>query len=118
MNRIDSVRIRGFRSLADVQLSGLPDATVLIGANGAGKSNFIRFFEMMSWMLRVRRLGEFVARHGGAGDQLYGGSARTPRMEAEVSLRTERGCNDYRFSLSLACPPRSLHLHRRSLPFQ
>ena len=106
MNGIDSVRIRGFRSLADIQLSGLPDATVLIGANGAGKSNFIRFFEMMSWMLRVRRLGEFVARHGGAGDQLYGGSARTPRMEAEVSLRTDRGRNDYRFSLSHAHPDR------------
>ena len=106
MNRIDSVRIRGFRSLADIQLSELPDAAVLIGANGAGKSNFIRFFEMMSWMLRVRRLGEFVARHGGAGDQLYGGSARTPRMEAEVSLRTDRGRNDYRFSLSHAHPDR------------
>ena len=106
MNRIDSVCIRGFRSFADVQLSGLPDATVLIGANGAGKSNFIRFFEMMSWMLRVRRLGEFVARHGGAGDQLYGGSARTPRIEAEVSLRTDRGRNDYRFSLSHAHPDR------------
>ena len=106
MNRIDSVRIRGFRSLADVQLSGLPDATVLIGANGAGKSNFIRFFEMMGWMLRFRRLGEFVARHGGADDQLYGGSARTPRLEAEVSLRTDRGRNDYRFSLSHAHPDR------------
>ena len=65
---IESIRIRGFRSLADVEITDLPMATVLIGANGSGKPNFIRFFEMMSWMLRSRRLGEFVAQHGAADD--------------------------------------------------
>ena len=78
-SRIESVRIRGFRSLADVELTNLRNANVLIGANGSGKSNFIRFFEMMSWMLRSRQLGEFVERHGGADDQLYGGNRVTPR---------------------------------------
>lgn len=68
MTKIDSVHIRGFRSLADVELPGLSDATVLIGANGSGKSNFIRFFDMLRWMLR-RQFGEFVARYGGADDQ-------------------------------------------------
>ncbi len=104
--RIESVRIRGFRSLADVELSGLQNANVLIGANGSGKSNFIRFFEMMSWMLRSRRLGEFVERQGGADDQLYGGNRVTPRMEAELALRTEAGRNDYRFALVHAHPDR------------
>ena len=104
--RIESVRIKGFRSLADVELSGLQNANVLIGANGSGKSNFIRFFEMMSWMLRSRRLGEFVERHGGADDQLYGGNRVTPRMEAELALRTEAGRNDYRFALVHAHPDR------------
>ena len=104
--RIESVRIRGFRSLADVELSSLQNANVLIGANGSGKSNFIRFFEMMSWMLRSRRLGEFVERYGGADDQLYGGNSVTPRMEGELALRTDRGRNDYRFALSYAHPDR------------
>ncbi len=106
MNRIDAIRIRGFRSLADVELAELPDTTVLIGANGSGKSNFIRFFEMVSWMLRARRLGEFVARHGGANDQLSHGDSRTDRLEAELSLRTEAGRNDYRFVLVPAHPDR------------
>ena len=104
--RIESVRIRGFRSLADVELSSLQNANVLIGANGSGKSNFVRFFEMLSWMLRSRRLGEFVERHGGADDQLYGGSSVTPRMEGELALRGGTGRHDYRFTLSCAHPDR------------
>lgn len=104
--KIESVRIRGFRSLADVELSNLQNANVLIGANGSGKSNFIRFFEMMSWMLRSCQLGEFVALHGGADDQLHGGNRITPRMETALALRTGKGRNDYRFVLAHAHPDR------------
>ena len=107
---IESVRIKGFRSLADVELSDLPRAVVLIGANGSGKSNFIRFFEMLSWMLRSRRLGEFIEMQGGADDQLYGGNRVTPRMEAEITLRTPQGRNDYRFALAYAHPDRFLFI--------
>ena len=103
---IESVRIRGFRSLADVEISGLPRAAVLIGANGSGKSNFIRFFEMLSWMIKSRKLGEFIVSHGGADDQLFGGNRVTPRMEATIRLRTGGGTNDYRFALSHAHPDR------------
>ena len=105
---IDHVCIRGFRSLADVELSEIPKAAVLIGANGSGKSNFIRFFEMLSWMLGSRRLAEFVEMQGGADDQLHGGSRRTSRIEAEVRLRIGAGHSsyDYRFMLSYAHPDR------------
>ena len=104
--RIESVRIRGFRSLRDVELSDLPRTAVLIGANGSGKSNVIRFFEMLSWMLRSRRLGEFIEMQGGADDQLFRGMRTTPRMEAEIRLRAAGGDNDYRFALSHAAPDR------------
>ena len=105
-NQIEYVRIKGFRSLAEIEIETLPRAAVLIGANGSGKSNFIRFFEMVSWMIGAGRLTEFVQRQGGADDQLFGGSKVSPLMEAELAIQTETGRNDYRFALTYAHPDR------------
>lgn len=98
-NRIRSVTIEGFRSLKNIQSLELPQLTVLIGANGAGKSTLIRFFEMLSWMLKAKSLQEFVLRHGGGDDQFFMGARKTSRIHAELSLETAQGLNDYRFDL-------------------
>ena len=111
--RLESVSVRGFRSLADVELSDLGDATVLIGANGSGKSNVIRFFEMLSWMLRSRNLEQFVALQGGADDQLFMGNKVTPRMEADLRLTTPNGANEYAFALSYGAPDRFVFTEER-----
>ena len=103
---IESIRIRGFRSLADVDLSGLGPATVLIGPNGSGKSNVLRFLDMLHYMLVLQRLGRFVERQGGANDQLFGGSEATDQIEAEITMRADEGLYDYRFTLEYAHPDR------------
>lgn len=97
--RIKSVTIEGFRSLKNIRNLELPQLTVLIGANGAGKSTLIRFFEMLSWMLKAKRLQEFVLRHGGGDDQFFMGARKTPRIHAELCLDASNGQNDYRFDL-------------------
>ena len=105
---IERLHIRGFRSLANVELRPVAGANVLIGANGSGKSNLVHFFNMLSWMLKSRRPAEFISREGGADDQLYGGSDTTPRLDAEIAIRTDTGRNDYRFSLMYAHPDQLL----------
>ncbi|TWI73068.1 putative ATPase [Desulfobotulus alkaliphilus] len=98
--RIQSVSIEGFRCLRRIHHLELPMLTVLIGANGAGKSTLIRFFEMLSWMLRSQNLQEFVLRHGGGDDQFFMGSRITPRLHAEIRMLTAKGINEYRFDLA------------------
>jgi predicted ATPase len=98
--RIRSVSIEGFRSLAKIEHLELPQLTVLIGANGAGKSNFIRFFDLLGWMLRGQNLQEFILRQGGGDDQLFMGARKTNAIKAEISIETNLGFNEYRFTLA------------------
>lgn len=98
--RIASLTVRGFRSLAKVEDLQLPQLAVLIGANGSGKSNLIRFFQMLGWMLRGQNLQEFVLRQGGGDDQIFMGVRTTPRLDAEIHIATQAGRNDYRFALT------------------
>ncbi len=98
--RIAEVSINGFRSLKSIQKLQLPQLTVLIGANGVGKSSFICFFEMLGWMLRSRNLQEFVLRKGGGDDQFFMGSRITPSINAELRIATDEGFNDYQFQIA------------------
>lgn len=104
---IESISVRGFRSLADIAIPHMPQSTVLIGPNGSGKSNLIRFLALVRWMLlSPRRLGYFIAESGGADDQLFGGSVRTPAMESEIGIRIGAERLGYKFGLAYANPDR------------
>ena len=103
-SKIESIKIQGFRSLANVELTDLPNAAVLIGPNGSGKSNVFLFLEMLRQMLRYRRLGEFVARHGGADDQLFGGSGRTPELFGAIGIKIKQEQHLYDMTLRFAQP--------------
>src|SRR5258708_31458230 len=50
-NRINSVTVRNFRSLADVAVD-LEDLTVLVGANGSGKTNFLEVLRFTRDVIR------------------------------------------------------------------
>lgn len=98
--RIEYVEIEGFRSLAQVQRLDLPALTLLVGANGAGKSNFLRFFEMLGWMLKTQKLQEFVLQQGGGADLCFAGGADAPRIRAELGVLSAAGRHAYRFTLA------------------
>ncbi len=102
-NRLESITLKGFKTIKALENFGPNNLSVLIGPNGAGKSNFISFFRMMSWMLAdPENLQVHVAEQGGAGRLLHDGPDRTREIEAELTIRTDAGENQYAFRLFFA----------------
>ena len=102
-NRLDRITIRGFKTIAALENFEPGALTALIGPNGVGKSNFIAFFRMMSWALAdPDNLRFFVSERGGASKLLHDGPSRTREIEAELTIRTDAGENQYNFRLFYA----------------
>lgn len=99
-NRLDAITIRGFKTIRELDGFQPGSLAVLIGPNGAGKSNFVSFFRMMSWMLAdPDNLRLHVAKQGGASKLLRDGPAQTPQIEAEITIQTSSGENQYSFRI-------------------
>ena len=94
MPKLESLSVRGFKSIRSLEDFKPGRLNVLIGANGAGKSNFIDLFHMLA-RVAERRLQVFVAEQDGPDALLFGGRKRTERIEAEFSFDR----NAYCFSL-------------------
>jgi predicted ATPase len=93
--KLKSLTVRGYKSIRNLEDFKLRDINVLIGANGAGKSNFISLFRMMA-ALAEGNLQTFVQTQGGPDTLLYGGRKRTRRIEAEFYF----GRNGYKITLA------------------
>jgi predicted ATPase len=91
---LDKLTIRGFKSIKSLENFKLGKLNVMIGGNGAGKSNFVDLFRMLRAMVD-ENFASFVEEHGGADDFLFNGPKKTRTIEAEFSF----GDNSYRFEL-------------------
>jgi predicted ATPase len=87
------VILKGFKSIKALDLELRP-LNVLIGANGAGKSNLVSFFKMLNEMMGAR-LQTYIAESGRAQSVLHYGPKRTPQMESTLEFATEQGLNTY-----------------------
>lgn len=94
MSTLDKLTIKGFKSIKELIDFDLKRLNVLIGANGAGKSNFIEFFRMISAMMKPDGLKEFIA--GNADTYLFGGPKLTPCIEVKMDFYK----NGYAFQLA------------------
>ncbi len=79
------------RKLENLELDAL---NVLIGQNGAGKSNFVAFFGFLR-ELAERRLQSWVSKRGGSDRLLSFGIKETQEIHARIAF----GDNEYEFSL-------------------
>jgi predicted ATPase len=94
VTRLARISVRGFKSIRELENFELTKLNVLIGANGAGKSNFINLFRMLADMMEGR-LQLFVKGEDGPDAVLFGGRKRTRHLDAELYFDR----NGYRFSL-------------------
>jgi predicted ATPase len=69
MHLLKRIELKGYKSIKNMDLELRP-LNVLIGANGAGKSNLISFFKLLEHMIRGN-LQRFVATSGGASSLLH-----------------------------------------------
>jgi predicted ATPase len=81
-NQLSRIVIKGFKSIAECDLS-LSKLNVLIGSNGAGKSNFIGFFQMVQ-QLFDENLQVFVSRQGSPDALLHFGRKTTEQLKFEL----------------------------------
>ncbi|OQY49967.1 MAG: hypothetical protein B6247_22355 [Candidatus Parabeggiatoa sp. nov. 2] len=72
---LEKLEIFGFRSLRDIKLE-LKPINVLIGANGAGKSNLIEVFRLLK-SLQNNSLQLYIGKAGGANSLLHYGASVT-----------------------------------------
>jgi predicted ATPase len=105
MNRLTRLKLSGWKTIKDLPELTLRPLNVLIGANGAGKSNLISFFRLLNWMTpSPGGLQVYVSKYGGANALLHDGAAATPQIKAALELETERGINNYEMRLVHAAP--------------
>lgn len=98
---LKKVTISGDKSIGTgefAQKLELGSINVIIGANAAGKSNFISFFKMLNHIM-TGGLRIFVGRNGSAKNFFHFGEKTTPIIEASLEFENKNYTNIYNFSL-------------------
>lgn len=94
MSAVRSLTISGYKSIRKLDNFPLTNLNVLIGANGAGKSNFIGIFKLLNEMYE-QQLQVYVQTQGGPDALLHFGRNTTDKLHAEFYFSS----NGYKFDL-------------------
>ncbi len=93
---LDSITIRGFKSIASIEALALGPINLVVGPNGSGKSNFIGVFSFLH-AIREGQLRDYAIKAGGADKVLHFGAKVTPSLEIHISF--QGGKNQYNIVL-------------------
>ena len=100
--KLNEISLTGYKSIASEQkipING--DVTIMIGANGVGKSNIISFFQMLRHIV-AGSLQQYVAEHGFAHSFLHYGPKMTQSASVKIKFSDEENVFDCSFKLSYA----------------
>lgn len=92
--QLSRIVLNGFKSIVSCDLE-LGSLNILIGSNGAGKSNFIGFFKLIR-QIYEKQLQVHVSQQGGPDSLLHFGRKKTERIDAQLYF----GNNGYFFTLA------------------
>ena len=83
--KLNKIELKGYKSVnGEGQVLPINDnITVLIGANGVGKSNVVSFFQLLGYAMSGS-LQNYIAVNGFADAFLYYGSKTTDRIKAKL----------------------------------
>ena len=111
---IDHIELAGYKSFRILSKFPMHNGlNVLIGANGSGKTNFIRFFELLGNIMdKNKGLQNYLSSGGRADGYLF----RGPKVTPQLSARLWFGLNQYQFTLKAAAD-RSMFFAQESAPF-
>lgn len=93
---MDTITIKGYKSFKAMSFD-LKKLNLLIGSNGAGKSNFLSMFEMLGRVFN-QSLGNYTAMKGGVDKFLYHGRKETESLDVKIV----QGANSYALKLQEA----------------
>ena len=85
MAALDTITIKGFKSIGDIEGLKLGAINLVIGPNGSGKSNFIGAFSFLR-AIREGNLQSYVVEAGGADRILHFGARTTPKLKIEIQF--------------------------------
>lgn len=88
MTTLDYITVQGFKSIKSIEKLELRPINVIVGSNGAGKSNFIGVFSFLN-AIRDGRLQDYVAKAGGTDRILFFGSKVTDKIHIQISFDEE-----------------------------
>ena len=91
---IEKITIKGYKSIRSLEDFKMRPINILIGSNGAGKSNFIDFFRLLHELVE-QRLQFTINEKGGADKHLFLG----PKVTTELTSEIYFGLNGYEFEL-------------------
>ena len=105
MIKLKRISVEGFRSIRSLKDLEFGSLNVLIGANGAGKSNLVQLFRMLNWMASSPGgLPDWVAMHGLADANLFDGAQTTPELKLVIDFAGSQ-VGDYQYFARLAHAP-------------
>lgn len=122
IEQLEQIEVSGFKSISgrEAQKVEFGDITILLGANGAGKSNLLSLLRMLGF-LTTGALQQFVGK-AGARQLLFRGPKTTEAIRFEVSLQVDDTTDIYEARLAYGLPDRlfvsgeRVSYHQRGFP--